>query len=74
MNELLEGDLCTLKETDLMDPTTRAEFNRRKKLTTDPEEVRKLNKDVKYDFTNFDEILKERKSDQLNIARNMFGA
>ena len=74
MNELLEEDLRTLKETDLMGPTTRAEFNRRKRLSTDPEEERKLNKRVKRDFSSFDEILKERKSDQLNIARNMFGA
>ncbi len=74
MNELLEEDLRTLKETDLMGPTTRAEFNRRKKLSTDPEEERKLNKRVKRDFSSFDEILKESKSDQLNIARNMFGA
>jgi len=74
LNELLEEDLRTLKETDLMGPTTRAEFNRRKRLTTNPEEVRKLSKGVKKDFLNFDEILKERKSDQLNIARSMFAA
>mmetsp|Transcript_19270 Transcript_19270/g.28393 ORF Transcript_19270/g.28393 Transcript_19270/m.28393 type:complete len:689 (+) Transcript_19270:122-2188(+) len=74
MEERLEEDLRTLKETDLMGPTTRAEFNRRKRLTTNPEEVRKLSKGVKKDFLNFDEILKERKSDQLNIARSMFGA
>ena len=74
MNEKLEEDLRTLKETDLMGPTTRAEFNRRKKLSADPEEERKLNKGAKFDFSNFDQILKEKKSDQLNIARSMFGA
>ena len=74
MNEKLEEDLRTLKETDLMGPTTRAEFNRRKKFSADPEEERKLNKGAKFDFSNFDQILKEKKSDQLKIARSMFGA
>ena len=75
MNERLEEDLRTLKETDLMGPTTRAEFNRRKRLLADPvEEERHLGKQPKYDFSNFDEILQERKSDQLKIARAMFGA
>ena len=31
LNEILENDLRTLKETDFMGPTTRAEFNRRKR-------------------------------------------
>jgi len=31
LNDLLEEDLQTLKEADLMGPTTRAEFYRRKK-------------------------------------------
>ena len=76
MNEKLEEDLRTLKETDLMGPTTRAEFNRRKKLSADPEEERKLNKKrgKKFDFSNFNKILQEKKSDQLKIARSMFGA
>ena len=38
LNELLEEDLRTLKETDFMGPTTRAEFNRKKALSGDPEE------------------------------------
>jgi len=76
MNERLEEDMRTLKETDLMGPNTRAEYNRRKKLSADPpeEEVRYLGKRPKFDFSNFDEILQERKSDQLKIARDMFGA
>ena len=76
MEERLEEDLRTLKETDLMGPNTRAEYNRRKKLSADPpeEEVRYLGKRPKFDFSNFDEILQERKSDQLNIARSMFAA
>ena len=57
-----------------MGPTTRAEFNRRKKLSEDPSESRKLDKDETYDFSNFDEILQQRKTDQLKIARCMFGA
>lgn len=75
MNERLEEDLLTLKETDLMGPTTRAEFNRRKLISADPEqEDRYLGKRPKSDFSNFDEILQERKSDQLKIARDKFGA
>ena len=74
LNELMEEDLRTLKETDFMGPTTRAEYNRRKKLTADPEKERELHKGVKYDFSNFDDILKERKADQLEIARRNFGA
>ena len=75
MNERLEEDLLTLEETDLMGPGTRAEFNRRKLISADPEEeVRYLGKRPKFDFSSFDEILQERKSDQLKIARARFGA
>lgn len=74
MNERLEEDLRTLKETDLMGPNTRAEFNRRKRLHGDLQEERHLGKPPKFDFSNFDEILQERKSDQLKIARAKFGA
>jgi hypothetical protein len=73
LNDLLEEDLRTLKETDFMGPTTRAEWNRRKLLAASPEE-QKLGKKPKFDFSHFDEILQERKSDQLKIARNKFGA
>ena len=72
LNDLLEEDLKHLKETDFMGPTTRAEFNRRKALAGPTKEERKLGKDVKFDFSSFDEILQERKSDQLKIARSMF--
>jgi hypothetical protein len=74
LNDLLEEDLRTLKETDFMGPTTRAEWNRRKLLAASPEEERKLGKKSKFDFSHFDKILQERKSDQLKIARNKFGA
>jgi hypothetical protein len=74
LNDLLEEDLRTLKETDFMGPTTRAEWNRRKLLAASPEEEQKLDKKSKFDFSHFDKILQERKSDQLKIARNKFGA
>ena len=74
LNEKLEEDLRTLKETDIMGPTTRAEYNRRKMLSAKPEEERNLRKGGKFDFSNFDEILQERKADQLEIARRNFGA
>ena len=71
LNDLLEEDLRNLKETDLMGPTTRAEFNRRKKAAgpSVSSEERKLGK---YDFSKFDEILQQRTSEQLKIARSMF--
>ena len=54
-----------------MGPTTRAEWNKRKS-----EEGRKLMEEEKSyyinDFKNFDGILKQPKSEQLNIARNLF--
>jgi len=74
LNDLLEEDLRNLKETDIMGPTTRAEFNRRKKAAASPSassEERKLGNEV-YDFSNFDDILQQRKSEQLRIARSMF--
>uniref|UniRef100_A0A7S3Q3S8 PA14 domain-containing protein n=1 Tax=Chaetoceros debilis TaxID=122233 RepID=A0A7S3Q3S8_9STRA len=64
MEERLEEDLRTLKETHFVGQTTRTEFNRRKALSTDPEEERKLGREAKFDFSHFDEILQERKSDQ----------
>ena len=54
-----------------MGPTTRAEWNRRKKA-----EGRKLMKEDKSydfkDFKNFDEILQRPKSEQMMIARDLF--
>jgi hypothetical protein len=74
LEELLEEDLRTLKETDFMGPTTRAEFNRRKLLAASPEEEGNLRKkEGKFDFSKFDDILQERKSDQLKNARTKFG-
>ena len=75
LNDLLEDDLRTLKETDLMGPTTRAEFNRRKKAAgpSISSEERKLIREKSYDFSNIDEILRQRKSDQLRIMRKKFG-
>lgn len=78
MNELLEEDLRTLKETDIMGPVTRAEYNRRKKAAAAASDVndeqRKLDKKPSYDFSSFDEILKKKKSEQLEVARTMFGS
>jgi len=69
-NELLEEDLRTLKETDLMGPTTRAEFNRRKNANLNPaERERKLKN--KMDFTKLDKILFQRRYEQmLNMNKN----
>ena len=54
-----------------MGPTTRTEWNKRRKS----EGRRLMEEDKSYDiknFKNFDEILKMPKSEQLNIARNLF--
>ena len=67
LNELLEDDMRNLKETDFMGPTTRAEWNRRYK-----DQGRRLMEKKTYDFKSFDEILQQPKSEQLNIARNLF--
>jgi len=77
VNDLLEEDLRTLKETDFMGPTTRAEFTRRKKAAaaaSPDSEERKLDKLAESHFSSFDEILKKKKSEQLEVARSMFGA
>lgn len=80
LNDLLEEDLRTLKETDLMGPTTRAEWNRRQALKaqagmTDTAEERLLGKGPKFeDFSSFDDITKRSKAEQLRIARHVFGA
>ncbi len=75
INDLLEQDLRTLKETDFMGPTTRAEFNRRKAAEpVDPisKRERKMVK-AKYDYTKLDEIRKQPKSEQLRIMRVLLG-
>ncbi len=60
-----------------MGPTTRAEFNRRQKAaaaSTGRSEERKLDKRAPvYEFSNFDEILHKKKSEQLEVARSLFG-
>ncbi len=78
LNALLEEDLKILKETDFMGPTTRAEWNRRKRLqdAADPtvsSQDRRLVKEALKDFTNFDEIRALPKPEQLKIMRNVFG-
>ena len=80
LNDLLEEDLLTLKETDFMGPTTRAEWNRRQALKaqagmTETAEERLLGKQPKFeDFSSFEDITKHSKVDQLRIARHVFGA
>ncbi len=74
LNELMEDDMRNLKETDFMGPTTRAEWNYRKALAEGNQDQANLrNKRPAYDFSSFDDILKQRKSDQLKIAKSMFG-
>lgn len=77
LNEILDEDLKNLKETDFMGPTTRAEWNYRKMLKeqgtdTDGGKSKLRQKKASYDFSSFDEILQQKKTDQLKIARNMF--
>ncbi|GFH56481.1 hypothetical protein CTEN210_12957 [Chaetoceros tenuissimus] len=81
-NELLEEDLRTLKETDFMGPTTRKEYNYRKAKAEREAAANNTNKKNNsndkhlrkraYNFKKFDEILKEKKANQLKIARDLF--
>ena len=76
LNDRMEEDLRTLKETDFMGPKTRAEFNKRQKAAgIRPTVDRKLRKSLlkKYDPSKLEFIRKMRKSEQLEIMRNMFG-
>ncbi len=77
LNKLLEEDMKNLKETDFMGPTTRAEWNYRKRLTESAatsggQQYFRQNKPT-FDFSSFDEILQRKKSDQLKIAKSLFG-
>lgn len=63
LNELLEEDLRNLKETDVMGPTTRMEYNFRKRQAAGPSddtrassEERKM-KRASFDFEVFNDIL-----------------
>ena len=73
LNEFLEEDLRNLKETDFMGPTTRAEYNFRKSQAESKEERMLRKSKPEFDFSNFDNILKQRKSDQLKLAKSLFG-
>mmetsp|Transcript_11454 Transcript_11454/g.16684 ORF Transcript_11454/g.16684 Transcript_11454/m.16684 type:complete len:689 (-) Transcript_11454:183-2249(-) len=76
LNDLLEEDLRTLKETDFMGPTTRAEFNRRKKSAAGPSvnsRDRRLFKKAFKDSSFLDGIRQQPKSEQLRLMRSMFG-
>ena len=73
LNEILEEDLRNLKETDFMGPTTRAEYNYRKRQAESANEKKLRKKKPFFDFSSFNDILKERKSDQLKIAKSLFG-
>lgn len=59
LNDLVERDLQTLQETDLMGPWTRAEYNRRKLAAKDPSAGQEQ-EPKKYDFTTLDRMLSER--------------
>ena len=73
LNDLLEEDLRTLKETDFMGPATRAEFNRRKALASGPVTSRERNlARQKYSISSVDEILQKPKAEQLDIMRKLF--
>ena len=78
LNDLLEEDLRTLKETDFMGPTTRAEFNRRKNAASGPSantrsEDQKSIERVVSDPSVLDNIRQQPTSEQLRIMRVVFG-
>lgn len=75
LNDILEEDLRTLKETDLMGPTTRREYNRRKEAANaniDPVE-RQQRALKKHDFSKLDNILFQRRLDQLRMGKRQQG-
>mgnify|MGYP003324445817 CR=1 FL=1 len=76
--DILEEEQKNLKETDIMGPRTRVEFNRRKKTAGssvgNEEAVHKQRISREYDFSSFDRILQLSKVEQLRIARSMFAA
>jgi len=71
LNKILEEDLRNLKETDFMGPMTRIEYNLRKKAAGVDVERQLVDKSA-YNFTNFNEIFKQKKSEQLRIARSLY--
>lgn len=58
LNDLLEEDLRNLKETDLMGPWTRAEFNKRKEAAANPSVSQQHSK--KHNFAMLDQMLAEK--------------
>jgi len=58
-NDMLEKDLRNLKETDIMGPWTRTEFNKRKETATNPSFSQQQKSKI-YNFAMFDGILSER--------------
>ena len=69
LNEHLEEDLRTLKESDLMGPSTRAEFNRRRDMNLSPEERERKLKN-KLDFSKLDKALFSRRYENV-MNKNM---
>jgi len=68
MNEHLERDLENLKETDIMGPSTRAEYNRRKMLAAaaaDPSVLEQKQNLQKFDFSKMDQVLLQRRQEQM---------
>ena len=78
LNDILEEDLRNLKETDIMGPTTRMEYNFRKRQTAVPfdgtrtSSAERKMKRASFDFEVFDDILQKKKGEQLDIARALF--
>merc|ERR1719330_1103701 len=69
LNGILEEDLRNLKETDFMGPITRTEYNFRKKAAGGSVDIeRQLVDKSAHNFSSFNEILKQKKSEQLRIA------
>jgi hypothetical protein len=72
LEEIFEEDLRTLKETDIMGPKTRAEFNRRKLLREGGDPTGQERHLKKFDFSKMDQVLFQRKLQQMQAMKKQF--
>ncbi len=69
LEQIFEEDLRKLKETDIMAPKTRAEFNRRKLIREGADPSRQDRKLKKFNFSKMDQVLFQRKLDQMQALK-----
>lgn len=69
LEEIFEEDLRKLKETDIMGPKTRAEFNRRKLLREGADPSMQDRNLKKFDFSKMDQVLFQRKLEQMQALK-----